>query len=134
WLILQQEKPEDFVIATGVTTTVRDFVRMAFLEAGISIEFEGKGPDEKAFVTSCSNPDFQIESGKEVVSVDPSYFRPTKVDLLIGDPTKSKTKLGWKPVYDLSSLVKEMMEADIENFQKERLLADAGYFIKHQYE
>ena len=134
WLILQQDKPEDFVIATGVTTTVREFVRMAFLEAGISIEFRGDGLDEKAYVTTCSNPDFQVALGKEVVSVDPAYFRPTEVDLLIGDPTKSKTKLGWEPVYDLSALVKEMMASDIENFQKEKLLSDAGYFIKQQYE
>lgn len=134
WLILQQDKPEDFVIATGVTTTVREFVRMAFLEAGISIEFRGEGLEERAYITSCSDPDFQVALGKEVVSVDPAYFRPTEVDLLIGDPTKSKTKLGWEPIYDLPALVKEMMASDIENFQKEKLLSEAGYFIKQQYE
>src|SRR6201985_40167 len=110
WLILQQEQPEDFVIATGVTTRVREFVRLAFAEAGIAVEFSGEGADEKGYVVSCSNPDYQIKSGTEVVAVDPEYFRPTEVELLIGDPTKSKTKLGWKPKYDLPMLVKEMME------------------------
>jgi GDPmannose 4,6-dehydratase len=134
YLILQQETPEDYVIATGVTTHVREFVRMAFAEVGIAIEFKGEGISEKGYVVSCSNPDFQVEVGKEVVAVDEKYFRPTEVDLLIGDPTKSKTKLGWKPKYDLQGLVKEMVAADVELFLKEKLLKDSGYSIKNQFE
>ena len=118
WMILQADKPEDWVIATGKTTTVRDFVRMAFNEVGIAIEFKGAGVDEKAFVVSCSDPNYQLEIGKEVLSVDPSYFRPTEVDLLIGDPSKAKEKLGWVPEHDLASLVKDMMQSDLELFKK----------------
>ncbi|MBW1657687.1 GDP-mannose 4,6-dehydratase [Flavobacterium quisquiliarum] len=114
WRILQQEKPEDFVIATGVTTSVRDFVSMAFKEVGIELTFEGKNENEIGKVVSCENPLYQLEIGKKVVSVDPEYYRPTEVDLLIGDPTKSKTKLGWKPQYDLQALVKEMIESDLK--------------------
>jgi GDPmannose 4,6-dehydratase len=113
WRILQQDEPEDFVIATGVTTTVRDFIRMAFGEVGIEIQFEGEGIDEKAYIVSCSHPDYQLPEGKQVVSIDPTYFRPTEVELLIGDATKARTKLGWQPKYDLKALVKEMMEADL---------------------
>lgn len=134
YLILQQDVAEDYVIATGITTPVREFVRMAFAEIGIEIEFKGEGVDEKGYVTYCSNPDFQLTAGTEVVAVDPKYFRPTEVDLLIGDPTKSQTKLGWKPKYDLKALVKEMVEADVNLFRKERLLKESGYEIKNQYE
>lgn len=134
YLILQQQKPEDFVIATGITTTVRDFVLMAFAELGIELVFTGSGVDEKGFVVSCSNPDYLIAAGTEVVAVDPSYFRPTEVELLVGDPTKSMAKLNWKPKYDLPALVQEMVAADIELFRKERLLQDSGYAIKNQYE
>ena len=118
WMILQADKPEDWVIATGETTTVRDFVRMAFNEVGIAIEFKGAGVDEKAFVVSCSDPNYKLEIGKEVLSVDPSYFRPTEVDLLIGDPSKAKEKLGWVPEHNLASLVKDMMQSDLELFKK----------------
>ncbi len=114
WLILQQDKPEDFVIATGTTTTVRDFIKMAFAETGIELEFTGTGIKEKGIVKSCSNPAYSLPLGTEVVAVDPEYFRPTEVDLLIGDATKAKTKLGWKPKYDLAGLVKEMVARDIE--------------------
>jgi GDPmannose 4,6-dehydratase len=134
YLILQQETPEDFVIATGVTTHVRDFVRMAFAEVGIEVEFKGEGAEEKGYVVSCSNPEYQVAAGTEVVAVDPKYFRPTEVELLIGDPTKSMTKLGWKPKYDLKGLVSEMVAADVELFQKEKLLKDSGYKIKNQFE
>lgn len=115
WRILQQNKPEDFVIATGQTTSVRDFVKMAFGEAGIELEFFGENENETAKVKSCSNPDYQLESGKTVVKVDPEYYRPTEVDLLIGDPTKAKTQLGWEPQYDLPALVKEMVKSDLQN-------------------
>ncbi|MBS1526488.1 MAG: GDP-mannose 4,6-dehydratase, partial [Bacteroidetes bacterium] len=134
YLILQQETPDDYVIATGVTTRVREFVRMAFAEVGVEVEFRGEGIDEKGYVVSCSNPDYQLETGKEVVAVDPKYFRPTEVDLLIGDPTKSNQKLGWKPKYDLAMLVSEMVAADVEHFRKEKLLKDYGYVIKNQFE
>lgn len=119
WLILQQETAEDFVIATGVTTKVRDFVRLAFEEIGIELEFTGEGVNEKGYVKTCNNPSYQMEIGREVVAVDPAYFRPTEVELLIGDPTKSKTKLGWEPEYDLPKLVKEMVAHDVELIKKE---------------
>lgn len=134
WLILQQDTPEDYVIATGVTTTVRDFVKMSFAEVGIEIEFKGEGREERGYIMSCKNADFIVEIGKEVVAVDPAYFRPTEVDLLIGDPTKSKTKLGWVPKYDLPLLVKEMMESDVDHFRKELMLKQAGYSVKNQFE
>ena len=118
WLILQQEKPEDFVIATGITTTVRDFIRMAFSEVGIEIKFTGEGVNEIATIAACNNPLYQVEIGKEVVAVDPRYFRPTEVELLIGDPTKAKEKLGWKLQYDLPALVKDMMASDVQLFTK----------------
>ena len=117
WMILQADKPEDWVIATGETTTVRDFVILTFKEVGIELEFRGEGVDEKAYVVSCNDENYQLEIGKEVLSVDPQYFRPTEVDLLIGDPTKAKEKLGWIPEHDLSALVKDMMESDIKLFK-----------------
>jgi GDPmannose 4,6-dehydratase len=126
WRILQQEVAEDYVIAMGETSYVRDFVRMAFAELGITIEFNGEGVNEKGFVSSCSNPEFQVEIGKQVIAVDPQYFRPTEVDLLIGDPTKSRTKLGWKPQYDLPGLVQEMVAKDVERVKKEMMLRNTG--------
>jgi GDPmannose 4,6-dehydratase len=134
WRILQAPVPEDYVLATGVTTRVREFVRMAFAEAGIDIEFRGKDAEEKGYVKSCSHPEYQLPIGKEVVAVDPKYYRPTEVDLLIGDPAKAKTKLGWTPKYDLPLLVAEMMGADLQLFHKEKLLKDSGYAIKNQFE
>jgi GDPmannose 4,6-dehydratase len=119
WLMLQQEKAEDFVIATGVTTTVRDFVLMAFAEIGIELAFKGKDASEYGEVVHCSNPDYQIEKGKKLVVVDPKYFRPTEVELLIGDPTKAREKLGWVPKYDLPALVK-MVHADVELFRRRK--------------
>ena len=114
WRILQQDVAEDYVIATGVTTYIRDFVIMAFAEVGIELIFEGKNENETAKVSACKNPLYQIEIDKVVVRVDPEYYRPTEVDLLIGDPTKSKTQLGWEPQYDLKALVKEMVESDLK--------------------
>mgnify|MGYP003640557595 FL=1 len=134
WMILQADKPEDWVIATGVTTTVRDFVRMAFSEVGIEVEFKGEGVDEKAYVVACNDKEFQIEIGKEVLSVDPSYFRPTEVDLLIGDPSKAKNKLGWVPEHDLASLVKDMMQGDVAIMKKNVVLLKAGHKILKQAE
>jgi len=134
WLILQQEVAEDFVIATGVTTTVRDFVKMAFAEIGVEVAFKGEGKEEIGYVVKCSNPEYLLLEGKEVVAIDPRYFRPTEVDLLIGDPTKSKTKLGWEPKYDLQALVSEMVRSDLEEFRKNQLLKLAGFDVKNEYE
>ena len=134
WMILQAEEAEDWVIATGKTTKVRDFVKMSFAEVGITLKFIGNGVDEKAYVQSCSNTDFQLEEGKEVLAVDPKYFRPTEVELLIGDATKANTKLGWTPEYDLQDLVKEMMESDVKLMQKETHLQDGGYNILNYFE
>ena len=127
WMILQSEEPEDWVIATGKTTTVREFVRLSFEEVGIELEFTGVGVKEKAYVVSCNNKQFQLELGKEVLSIDPSYFRPTEVDLLIGDPTKAKEKLGWIPEHDLASLVEDMVQSDVKLMQKEQYLKAGGY-------
>jgi len=134
WMILQAEEAEDWVIATGVTTTVRDFVRFAFEEVGIELDFKGEGVEEKAYVVACNHKDFQIEIGKEVLSVDASYFRPTEVDLLIGDPTKAKEKLGWIPEHDLTSLVKDMMKSDVNLMKKDVILLKAGHEILKQAE
>ncbi|HWV70049.1 GDP-mannose 4,6-dehydratase [Chitinophaga sp.] len=121
WRILQQETPDDYVIATGITTTVREFVRMAFAELGIEITFSGSGVEEVGTVTACTNEVYALPLGKEVVAIDPRYFRPTEVELLIGDPTKSKTVLGWEPAYDLPALVKEMMAGDVALFAKKEV-------------
>ncbi len=134
YLILQQPKPEDFVIATGVTTYVREFVRMAFAEVGIEVGFSGKGDEEIAKVVACHNPEYQIEKGQVVVAVDKRYFRPTEVELLIGDPTKSNTQLGWIPKYDLPALVKDMMQADVALFKRDQYLKSGGHNILNYYE
>ena len=134
WMILQAEEAEDWVIATGKTTSVRDFVKMSFAEVGVDLDFIGEGVDEKGFVKSCNNPDYQIKVGTEILSVDPKYFRPTEVDLLIGDPTKAKEKLGWVPEHDLASLVKDMMKGDILLMKKDVDLLKAGHEILKQAE
>ena len=134
WLILQQDEPDDYVIATGVTTTVRDFVRLAFAEVGVEIEFKGEGVEETGVIKKCNNPDYQLEEGKVVVKVDPAYFRPTEVELLIGDPTRAKTKLGWEPEYDLPALVKDMMESDIELMKREKYLKEGGHRVMNYFE
>jgi GDPmannose 4,6-dehydratase len=134
WLILQQPNPEDYVVATGVTTRVREVVRMSFDELGIEIEFKGSDEQEKGYVVSCSNPDYQLRTGSQVVAVDPKYFRPTEVDLLIGDATKARTKLGWRPKYNLRMLVKEMVNADVVHFRRDKLLKESGYHVKNQFE
>jgi len=140
WKILQQDTPEDWVIATGVTTTVRDFVKMSFREIGIEIKFEGEGVNEVGYVSSIdlakipNNLSFNLREGHKLVMVDPKYFRPTEVELLIGDPTKAKEKLGWEPKYDLQALCSEMVQADVELFRKDQLLKAAGFEIKNEYE
>lgn len=142
WLILQQETPEDFVIATGVTTTVREFVRMAFAELGIEIEFSGKGEQEKGVIIDIDeerllqlNIDQSvIKFGQTVVKVDPTYYRPTEVDLLIGDPTKANTKLGWKPKYDLQMLVTDMVQSDLHLMRKEEYLKKGGFETLNYFE
>ncbi|CAD0006617.1 GDP-mannose 4,6-dehydratase [Flavobacterium salmonis] len=134
WMILQTDEPEDWVIATGTTTTVRDFVKMSFAYVGVEIEFKGNGVEEKAYIAACNNPDFQIEIGKEILAVNPRYFRPTEVELLIGDATKANTKLGWMPEYDLQDLVNDMMQSDIKIMQKDHHLEEAGYQTMNYYE
>ena len=134
YLMLQQDKPEDYVVATGITTTVRDFVRLAFQEVGVELEFKGSKESEVGVVKKSSNPAFNVPVGSDVVRIDPRYYRPTEVDLLIGDPSKAKTKLKWTPEYDLKSLTKEMMHADIKLFQREKMLADQGYDVASYHE
>lgn len=142
YLILQQDTPEDFVIATGVTTYVRDFIRMAFAEVGITIDFKGEGIDEKGFVaaidadklTALNIHTCKLNIGQEVVAVDPRYFRPTEVDLLIGDATKARTKLGWSPRHTLADLVRDMMNSDLQLMQKQLFLEQGGYDILKQHE
>ena len=142
WLILQQDKPEDFVIATGVTTTVRDFIRMSFLELGIEVEFSGKDEDEKGVIIGfdeekCAELGIatsNLKPGQTVVKVDAKYFRPTEVDLLIGDPTKSNTKLGWKPKYDLAALVKDMVSSDLQLMKKDEYLKEGGFAVLNYFE
>jgi len=134
WLMLQQKTAEDYVIATGVTTPVREFVRMAFAEVGVELEFSGKNEKEVGIVTKNNNPDFKIEKGKEVVAVDANYYRPTEVDLLIGDASKAHKQLGWKPKYTLPMLIKEMMHADVELFKREKMLQQSGFNIRNQHE
>ena len=142
WLILQQEKAEDFVIATGVTTTVRDFVRMSFFELGIEIEFSGKDEHEKGVIIDIDQEkvdelglnDLNLKLGTTVVMVDPKYFRPTEVDLLLGDPTKSKTQLGWEPKYDLPLLVKDMIQSDLQLMKKQEHLKSGGFRTLNSFE
>ena len=142
WLILQQEKPEDFVIATGVTTTVREFVRMSFEELGITVEFSGKDDNEKGVIIDVDQEKAKelglnleaLKLGQTVVKVDPKYFRPTEVDLLLGDPTKSKEKLGWKLKYDLPALVKDMIQSDLHLTKKDQYLKDGGYQTMNYFE
>ena len=118
WQMLQYEKPEDFVLATGVTTSVRDFVSRCFSELGIEIEFRGTGIDEKGYVVKCNKEKYQLEINKEVVYINPKYFRPTEVDLLVGDSSKAEKLLGWKPKYNLDMLISEMIGAEITNESK----------------
>jgi GDPmannose 4,6-dehydratase len=141
YLILQQDKPEDFVIATGVTTTVREFVRMAFAEAGINLRFEGEHANERGIIESFDTHlqaklglQTSAKIGDEIVAVDTRYYRPTEVDLLIGDPTKAQTQLGWKPKYDLAALVKDMMQSDITLMKRDKFLKDSGHQIMRYFE
>ncbi|MEO1263440.1 MAG: GDP-mannose 4,6-dehydratase [Bacteroidota bacterium] len=134
WLMLQQDRPEDFVIATGKTTSVREFVRMAFAEVGVELTFDGKGVNEVGIVVGSYHPDYQVQTGSTVVHVDPRYFRPTEVELLIGDPAKAKEKLGWEPNYELKDLVKEMLISDLELFKKDQVLLREGFNIKNEFE
>jgi len=134
WLMLQQKEAEDFVIATGITTTVRDFIKMSFAEVGIELQFEGEGVDEIARIAKCNNQDYQLEEGTVVLKIDSKYFRPTEVDLLIGDPTKSKEKLGWELEYDLEALIKDMISSDLELFKRDKFLLKGGHKILNYHE
>ncbi len=134
WMILQADEAEDWVIATGTTTKIRDFVKMAFDHVGVELEFSGQGVNEVARVAQCSNPKYQIAPGTEVLAIDPKYFRPTEVDLLIGDPTKAKEKLGWEPQIQLAELVEDMMSSDLKLMQKDKYLEEGGYQTLNYYE
>ncbi|WP_017729803.1 GDP-mannose 4,6-dehydratase [Nafulsella turpanensis] len=132
--VLQGDKADDYVIATGITTRVREFVRMTFGELGIEVEFKGEGVEEKGYVKSSSSGLYPLPAGQEIVAVDPRYFRPTEVELLIGDATKAREELGWKPKYDLPALVKDMTRSDLELMQREKHLMDSGYKTFNYYE
>ena len=131
--ILQHEKPDDFVLATGVTTSIKDFIIKSFEEVGVELEFTGKEVEEKAVVKSHDGR-FAFQSGQEVMAIDPRYFRPTEVDLLIGDASKARELLGWQPKYTWQRLCEEMVAADLELFQREAILKNAGFDIKNEYE
>jgi GDPmannose 4,6-dehydratase len=134
WMILQHDKPEDWVIATGRTTSIRDFVKMAFAHIGVTLAFKGKGINEVAFIESCSNEKYKLEIGKVVLAIDPKYFRPTEVDLLIGDPTKAKEKLGWVPEISLEKLVDDMMQSDLKLFERDKYLKEGGHQTLNYFE
>ena len=146
WLMLQQDTPDDYCIATGVTTTIRDFVKMSFSEMGLNLKFSGSGIDEKAEIESVDRDKFVDivgeeyydaifnKIGKVILEVDPKYFRPTEVDLLIGDATKARTKLGWKPKHDLKSLVEDMIKSDIKLFKRDDYLKKGGFFTMNYFE
>ncbi len=133
WMILQAKEADDWVIATGKTNSVRDFVNLAFNEVGIKLEFKGKGLNEKGYVAEC-NGNYKLDIGREVLSIDPNYFRPTEVDVLIGDPTKAKERLGWVPEYSLKSLVKDMVSSDLKLMEKELLLKKNGFEILNSFD
>ncbi|NJM26722.1 MAG: GDP-mannose 4,6-dehydratase [Bacteroidia bacterium] len=134
WMMLQHNKPEDFVIATGVTTSVKEFIVKTFKQLQIQIEFKGEGQHEIGIVTAVNNPDVTVKPGDEVVKVDPKYFRPTEVDLLIGDPTKANQLLGWSPTYTLDGLIEHMVESDLELFRRDSFLKEGGHKIYHYHE
>lgn len=127
WRILQQDEPEDYVIATGVTTEVREFVRLAFAELGIEVAFGGSGEHEYAYVVSCTHPDFQLPPGQKVVAVDPRFYRPAEVELLLGDASKAREKLGWQPTTTLAELVREMVAQDVQEAKRVVDLRKLGY-------
>jgi GDPmannose 4,6-dehydratase len=134
WLMLQQEVPEDYVVATGVTTSVRDFVRMAFQEVGIEVEFKGSEENEIGVIKSCKNPEYQLPIGKEILSIDKRYYRPAEVELLIGDASKAERNMGWKPKYDLASIVKEMVASDVSIFKRDKYLKEGGHEVMNYNE
>lgn len=133
WMILQADKPEDWVIATGKTIKVRELVKIAFKNVGIEIVFKGEGKNEKGFVKACINPEFQVEVGKEVICIDSHYYRPTEVDLLVGDATKAKEKLGWEPEYSLEEMIEEMVDNDVNAVRKQLYLKQGGYIAKDYF-
>jgi GDPmannose 4,6-dehydratase len=134
WLMLQLDQADDFVLATGVTTRIRDFARLAFAELGIDLEFSGQGAAEVGRVAACRHPAYQLPMGKEVVAIDPRYYRPTEVDLLIGDPSKFKARTGWQPKHDLAALVKDMVSADLRLFERDKYLLKAGHEVPNYNE
>lgn len=133
WMILQAKKADDWVIATGKSSSVRDFLKIAFSCVGIELSFEGKGVNERGLVASCQNPKYQLDIGREIVVIDPNYFRPTEVDLLIGDSSKAKQELGWEPKYTLEQIIKEMMDSDLKLMSKDQYLSDGGFNIQNYF-
>ncbi|MBU1719761.1 MAG: GDP-mannose 4,6-dehydratase, partial [Bacteroidetes bacterium] len=142
WMILQHDGPDDFVLATGKTTSIRDFAIKAFAGCGIDLEFSGKDENEKAVVAGLNQENISqlgienspLKTGQEVIKIDPRYYRPTEVDLLIGDATKAKTDLGWEPVISLDELVEDMITSDIHETKKDKLLFDKGFGVKNYFE
>jgi GDPmannose 4,6-dehydratase len=147
YLILQQDQPDDYVIATGITTSIRDFIKLSCAEIGLEMSFSGEGVNEKGAITAIDEKRFIEKVGERylggiksrmtphtIVTVDPKYFRPTEVDLLIGDPSKSKSKLGWEPQYDLDGLIKDMMQSDIKLMKKDAWLREGGYRTLNYFE
>jgi GDPmannose 4,6-dehydratase len=134
WLMLQHHKADDFVIATGVTTTVRDFIKKVFERLNVTVEFKGSGIDEIGIVTNVFNSDAKVKIGDIVVKIDPKYFRPTEVELLIGDPTKAKQELNWELKYDLDALVDDMVKSDFELFKRDHYLKEGGHKIFQYHE
>jgi GDPmannose 4,6-dehydratase len=134
WMILQAEEPEDWVIATGKTTTVRDFVMMCFNHVGITLEFKGKASNEKGYIKACNNSNYDLEIGKQVIAIDKNYYRPTEVELLVGDASKAKEKLGWIPEYSLQELIEDMMVSDLKLVEKQKYLKKGGFKTKNYFE
>jgi GDPmannose 4,6-dehydratase len=134
WRIIQHHTPDDYVLATGITTSIRDFVLLAFSKLGVEVEFKGSGTEERGYVKSIDNPESAIRIGQEIVAVDKRYFRPTEVDLLIGDASKAKQILGWKPEYNLDELCSDMIKSDLEAVKRDRYLKEGGHVVLNQYE
>ena len=134
WMILQADKADDWVIATGKTTSVRDFLSLAFYFLGVELDFVGSKENEKAIVSSCSNPNLKLKVGQEVVEIDPNYYRPNEVDCLVGDSTKARNELGWLPEYSINDIVAEMMSSDLKLMTKDQYLIDGGYSVRNYFE
>lgn len=134
WKILQHDKAEDWVIATGKTTSVREFIQLSFKELGVELEFNGNGKEEIGIVANSNNPDYKFKPGDTIIEIDPRYFRPTEVDLLVGDSSKARTQLNWEPKYDIKALCREMVHSDLESFKRDEVLKREGFRINNEFE